>query len=66
MLCTPSLSVPLSISKPPKRKCKCLPDEIFDETKDGRGDSLRVAVNEIERCFVEGIVAGHAAGQARR
>lgn len=51
---------------------KCLPDELFDETKDGRSDSLGVALNEIERPLVErvgpalAVIVRQAVDQTRR
>lgn len=51
---------------------KCLPDELFDETKDGRGDGLRIALYEIERTLIERVASGlvicerHAVDQTRR
>ena len=72
-----SLSLSLYLDSPKMgKKCfqvKCLPDELFDETKDGRSDSLRVALNEIERTLVKwvgsaalAVIKRHAIDQTRR
>lgn len=71
------LSLSLFLGSPKMgKKCfqvKCLPDELFDETKDGRSDSLRVALNEIERTLVKrigsaalAVIKRHAIDQTRR